>query len=123
MIKVVLIVILSELCTSAGHLLFKKGTNTVELHSLRTLDSKIRFLKNVLLRPVIWMGMLSIATGLIIWMFALAQGDLSLVCPLGSVEYIIILFSAHFFLGEKIDRMKALGTSLIAIGIIFITMS
>jgi uncharacterized membrane protein len=61
--------------------------------------------------------------GLVSWIFALAQGDLSLVFSLGSLQYVLILFGAHIFLGEKIDRMKFLGTFLVVFGIILITMS
>mgnify|MGYP003393333398 CR=1 FL=1 len=123
MIKIILLVLLSELWTSAGHFLFKKSTNAVEFHSLRTLDSKIQFLRNIISKPTIWAGILSITIGLVIWIIALADGDLSVVYPLNSMSYIIILFSAHFFLGEKIDKMKVLGTFLVILGIIFITMS
>lgn len=123
MVKIILLVFLAELWTSAGNLLFKKSTNAIEFHSLRTLGANIRFFKNVILRPTLWLGMVSIAIGLAIWIAALAAGDLSVVYPMGSMAYIIILFSAHFFLGEKIDRMKLTGTFLVALGIVFITMS
>jgi uncharacterized membrane protein len=123
MIKTILIVILSCICTATGHLLFKKSTNSIEFHSLSTFDGKIKFLKNIISRPTIWMGMLSITIGLVIWIFALASGDLSIVYPMSSMEYVIILFSAHFFIGEKVDKMKALGTFLVVLGIAFLTMS
>jgi uncharacterized membrane protein len=61
--------------------------------------------------------------GLAVWIIALAQGDLSIVFCLGSMQYVLILFGAHFFLGEKIDRMKLMGTLLVAFGIILITLS
>jgi uncharacterized membrane protein len=58
-----------------------------------------------------------------LWLIALAQGDLSLVFPIGSIQYIFVLFSAHIFLNEKIDRMKLIGTFLVVAGIILITIS
>jgi len=123
MVKIIVLVILAEIFMAVGHLLFKKGTNTIEAYSLRGVDAHRRFLKDVLVQPGIWIGFFAMAAGLVIWLAALAQGDLSLVFPMGSLQYLIILFSAHFFLGEKIDRMKLAGTFCVVIGIIFITMS
>ena len=123
MVKIILLVLLSEILAAVGHLLFKKTTNTVEPYDLRKVDSHFRFLSDVLTKPLIWAGLAAMAASLIIWLAALAEGDLSLVYPLGSVQYVIILFSAHIFLNEKIDKMKLLGTFLIMLGIVFITIS
>ena len=123
MIKIILLVFISELFAATGHFLFKKSTNTMEFRSLGSLDAKLLFIKTVISKPAVWLGMLSIAIGLVIWIFALAGGDLSVVYPLSSVEYILVLFSAHFLLGEKIDRMKMAGTILVMLGIVLITMS
>ena len=95
----------------------------MEFRSLGSLDAKLLFIKTVISKPAVWLGMLSIAIGLVIWIFTLAGGDLSVVYPLSSVEYILVLFSAHFLLGEKIDRMKMAGTILVMLGIVLITMS
>jgi len=123
MLKTLALVIISELWTSAGHLLLKKSTNAVEYHSLRTTASKLRFLRNVIAKPTLWLGLGGIALGLVIWLLALSGGDLSVVYPMSSVAYIIVLFAAHFFLGERIDRMKLLGTFLVILSILFLTMS
>jgi drug/metabolite transporter (DMT)-like permease len=37
---------------------------------------------------------------------------------LGSIQYILSMLAAHFFLQEKIDTTKLIGTSLITLGII-----
>ena len=63
------------------------------------------------------------AAGLTAWLFALTGGALSVVFPLGSFQYVLILIMARIFLGEKIDTMKLLGTFLVVVGIILITLS
>jgi len=123
MIKIILLVLLSELFMAVGHILFKKTTNALGIFNLRRLQTHILFLKEVLMRPMIWVGFMSMAVGLVIWLVALAQGDLSLVFPIGSLQYILILFSAHIFLNEKIDKMKSLGTLLVVLGITLIAVS
>jgi len=122
-IKIVFLVLVAEIFTAVGQVLFKKSTNTLGLHNLRGVDTHVRFLRDVLGKPSIWLGFFSMALGLIVWLVALAQGDLSLVYSIGSLQYILILFLAHILLGEKIDRMKFIGTFLVVFGIILITIS
>jgi len=123
MIKIILLVLLSEIFVAVGQIFFKKTTNTIDSYSLKRLHIQIRFLNEVLTKPLIWAGFLSMAIGLLIWLIALAQGDLSLVFSIGSLQFILTLISAHIFLNEKIDKMKLLGTFLVVFGIILITIS
>jgi uncharacterized membrane protein len=123
MVKIVLLVLLAEVFTAAGQILFKRTTNKLGSYSLRSVNTHFRFLNDVLTKPSTWIGLASMAIGLIVWLVALAEGDLSLVFPIGSMQFILILFSAHIFLNEKIDKMKLLGTFLVVLGIIFITIS
>ena len=122
MIKLILLVFLAEAFMTIGHILFKKTTNTLESYSLRGVFSQIRFLSEVLAKPSIWGGFLSMIVGLGVWLIALAQGDLSLVFSIGSLQFILTLFLAHLFLNEKVDRMKLLGTFLVVFGIILIVL-
>ena len=123
MIKIIFLVFLAEIFTAAGQILFKKSTNAVKPHDLRKMGARINFLSDVLSKPSIWLGFILMAISLVIWLVALAKGDLSLVFPLGSMQYIMILFLAHAFLEEKIDRMKFIGTFLVVFGIVLITLS
>ena len=123
MLKIIILVMIAELFTVVGHMLFKKSANAIGTYNLRRLDGHASFIKDVLTNPNIWGGFIAMGAGLVFWIIALAQGDLSFVFSLGSMQYILILFGAHFFLGEKIDRMKFIGTFLVAFGIILITLS
>jgi len=123
MVKLLLLILLAEIFTAIGQILFKKSTNALESYSLRGVNTHIRFLRDVLTKSSIWIGFLSMAIGLVIWLTALAQADLSLVFSIGSLQYILILFLAHILLGEKIDRMKVIGTFLVVFGIVLITIS
>ena len=123
MIKIILLVLAAEVVTAAGHLLFKKTTNMVGQYDLGKAGNRSRFLSDIFAKPSIWLGLAACAAGLILWLMALSRGDLSLVYPLGSIQFILILFSAHIFLNEKIDKMKLIGTFLVVLGIVFITIS
>lgn len=123
MIKIIFVIIISEIFTSAGHIFFKKSTNELEQGSLRGISDHVSFLRGILNKPAIWIGLLMMSIGLAVWILALSGGDLSLVFPIGSIQYVFTLFAAKIFLGEKIDKMKALGTLFVVLGIILISMT
>ena len=122
-VKVILLILLAEVWSVAGQILFKKGTNAIDAGKIRGVAGHVGYLQMALVNNSIWLGfslqVLCVAT----WLVALAQADLSFVFPIGSIQYIFILIGAHIFLGEKIDRMKIAGTLLVVGGIILIAMS
>lgn len=104
-----------------GQILFKKSTNSLGSHSFDGINGLTHFMGEIVSKPSIWAGAVAMAASLFVWLMALAQGDLSLVFPMGSVQYIMIMFLAHSFLGEKIDRAKFAGTFLVMLGIVLVT--
>ena len=122
-IKVILLILLSETWNVTGQILFKKSTNAIDAGRMRGVSGHVKYIQNVLTKNSIWMGfsfqVLCVAT----WIVALAQADLSFVFPIGSIQYIFVLFGTYIFLGEKIDRMKLTGTLLVIAGIVLITLS
>lgn len=123
MLKILVFVFIAEILTAFGQILLKKTTNSLDRHGLRDARSYFRFLREVLSKPAVWLGFFTMAAGLIAWLLALTGGALSVVFPLGSLQYVLILIMARIFLGEKIDTMKLLGTFLVVFGIILITLS
>ena len=123
MYKIILLVLLAEACMCVGQICFKKSVNRLDHHNGRSLGATLDFFKKLLIRPLLWNGIVLMVLGLVFWISALSAGDLSAVYPLGSVQYVFILFASHFFLGETIDRTKLMGTALVILGIVFITIS
>lgn len=123
MLKILAFVFIAEILTASGQILLKKTANSLNHHGLQDAGSYFRFLREVLSKPAVWSGLLTMAAGLIAWLLALTGGALSVVFPLGSLQYVLILVMARIFLGEKIDKMKLLGTFLVVLGIILITLS
>ena len=72
---------------------------------------------------MIWLGLVTVIIGVVVWLIALAQTELSVAYPIDSLQYIMTLFAANIFLGEKIDRMKIMGTVLVIGGIVLISFS
>lgn len=123
MAKAILIILFSQAWSTVGHILYKKATNSLEVYSLRGISGHIKFIKEVMVKPIIWLGLASMGISLAAWFVALAGADLSVIAPFGSMQYILILIAARIFLGEKINKLRLAGTFLIVLGIILVAMS
>jgi uncharacterized membrane protein len=123
MIKTILLILFSEMWNTAGQVFFKKGANDIDLERVHDVRSYLDLLQKSLKKPFIWLGFLSMAVGLGIWLIALAGAELSFVFPVGSLQYLAIMVAAWMFLGEEIDRMKLIGTLLVVLGVILIAVS
>ena len=117
MLEIIALILVSEVLGIAGQILYKKKLNKID-------DEKYSvFLKTVLSSPMIWLGFFSIAAGIIIWLIALAKTELNIAYSLDSLQYIITPFAAWFFLAEKIDKNKIIGTLFVFGGIILVAVS
>lgn len=123
MIFVITLIFLSEIWDLSGQVLFKKSTERLHGTYFRNLFSFLKFISEVIRQPRIWAGLGCVAIGIIFWFLALSRADLSIAYPLDSMEYILTLVAARIFLKERIDAQKIIGTLLVVVGIIFITLS
>ena len=119
----VFLVLIAEVFNTIGQVLFKKSTNVFEKPHLGTFRSYLDFVKKILSMKTIWLGLGAMTVGLIVWLVALSQGDLSVVFPLGSLQYLLILVASWLLLDEKIDLSKCVGTILVILGVVFIVKS
>jgi drug/metabolite transporter (DMT)-like permease len=122
-LKLVLIILFAEMWGVGGQLLYKTGVNKAGTPDLRDHRSYVSFIKRIIGIPQIWLGFISVVIGMCVWLTALAQADLSIAFPIDSMQYIITLVAAHYLLGEKINKMKLLGTLLVMCGVIIVAMS
>ena len=115
--KAIIFVIIAECWITIGQIMLKKSAEHLNtnpdnrpwvMHTLRSLGRL----------PSLWIGLLSMLAGLICWFAALRVGQLNFVYLLGSIQYIFALVAAHFFLNERINTGKIIGTLLITLGIV-----
>ena len=123
MIRTILCVLMAEVWNTTGQLLFKKSANALPLTPGAGRKAYGIFLKEVIRRPSILLGLTCHAVGLIFWLVALSQAALSVVFVLGSMQYILILVASRIFLGERIDGVRFFGTLFIAAGIALVALS
>lgn len=123
MIRTFVLVFAAEVFNTLGQVLFKKATNHDGENAGKGIASYASFFSRILRRPDILFGIVSMAAGLVFWLMALDGAELSLVFPLSSMQYIMILAASGLFLKEKIDLARAAGTFLIAGGIVCMVLS
>lgn len=123
MVNTILLVLVSEILACVGQIFFKKSANSLKVYELHKFEGHTAFVRDLLSEPKIWSGAIAMALSLVVWIFALASADLSIVFSLGSMQYIIVLFAAHYFLCEKIDIPKLAGTLLVIAGIVLVVAS
>jgi uncharacterized membrane protein len=119
----IIFIVAAELLNAIGQTFFKKTANVLAMPPSGNIRSVLNFFIQVLRSKWVWLGLVSMGFGLILWICALSRGDLSLVYPIGSIHYLMVIFSAWLFLREKIDRYKILGTVFVIIGILLIARS
>lgn len=121
--KALILVLIAEFWITIGQICFKKSANRLTYDKSDQKPWLAKLLDGILHYPVLWMGAASMLVGLLFWFAALSSGELSFVYLLGSIQYIFALFAAHFFLHEKINTSKLIGTLLIMLGIILTAVS
>ena len=120
---IVFFVLLAEILNNMSQFLFKKTANSIQAPQLSHLKSYGPFFHKVLRSVWIWLGLGVMAVGLVVWLAALSEGELSFVYSIGSLQYILVLLTARFLLKEKVNRTRVIGTILVASGIFLITLS
>jgi uncharacterized membrane protein len=121
--KAIILVLIAECWMTIGQICFKKSANRLIIEETAGKPWIIQLLGSILRYPTLWIGAAAMLAGLLFWLAALGSGELSFVYLLGSIQYIFALFAAHFFLHEKINTTKLIGTLLITLGIILTAVS
>lgn len=117
MIKVYIFIILSAITSVIAQICFKVVANRFENIGLH---NHFYFFKQVLLKPLTWLGFLFIFLNLITWVVVLNFTELSFAFPFCSLNYIFILVSAKIILKERISLKRILGVLFIIVGMILV---
>ncbi len=98
----IILVAISTLLLSFGQFLFKKGLNTFP---------------EVLINFTLLAGFVLYGLALIILLYSLKNGELSVLYPIFALSYVWVLILSGFLLNEVITGLKIVGVSLIFLGV------
>jgi drug/metabolite transporter (DMT)-like permease len=121
--KAIILVLVAEFWLTMGQIFLKKSANRLNIEKTAGKPWLLQLLGSVFSYPTLWMGAAAMLMGLLFWFAALSSGELSFVYLLGSIQYIFALVASYFFLHEKIDTPKLIGTLLITLGIVLTAVS
>jgi drug/metabolite transporter (DMT)-like permease len=122
-LKILLLLIASDILETAVHFLFKKSTLGASYAQVTDLATMLIFLKAVFSSPFLWVGLLTVISVFIIWSLILSKIDLSVAVPIASFSYILVPLVSIVFLYEQITALRWLGMFFVLIGVIFVSLS
>jgi transporter family protein len=77
----------------------------------------------VLTNSWIWLGIVCLIIALLLYLNALSRLELSYVLPITALSYGLNALFANFILGETISPNRWIGTSIITIGVVLVSLS
>ena len=111
MINNYILILISVLFAAGGQLFLKKGA---------TINSNILA---ILQNHFTWIGLFCYFFGALLWIVALSKMKLSYVYPFTFLTYILVMVTAYFLLGERINIFNLLvGSTLVILGIIILNL-
>ena len=122
-LKVLLLLIVSDILETTVHFLFKKSTLSAGPMQVTDLASALAFFKVVILSPFLWFGLFTVVTVFILWSLILSKIDLSVAVPIASFSYILVPLISIMGLHEKISAARWMGVFLILAGVILVSLS
>ena len=105
------LVIVSELSSITGQLLFKLSVNESD-------ESRRRAGKFL---PIFAAGVVAMAIGFFAWLTLLSRFELSFVYPFEAISRLMLIGGAVFFLKEKMTPRLWVGAFLITTGIVIVS--
>ncbi len=115
------LLLLVILFNTSANLLLKKGSSSINFPSSFTSTEITSLLFQAVTNVFIVSGLIIFATGFFLWVLVLNKIQVSIAVPMMSMSYILITLVAFFFLSEPITITKAIGITLIILGVFFIS--
>lgn len=117
-----LLIIISLGSSLAGQLALKMGATQGGSADMAA-SGFVTTLSMAARQPLVWLGLGLYGLGALSWIVVLSRLDLSLVYPLGAINYALIVVLSRLVLGETIPPWRWLAVGLICAGIILLARS
>jgi len=113
----------TSLCDTVNQLFLKSTIDSLNLSPKLNFIKIFKFIFQLIIKPRLWLSFLFSVISLCIWLLVLAKADLSFAFSADSMHYIFIALASRFILKEKFSSLRWLGTGLIVMGIVFVSLS
>ncbi len=105
--KAIILVILCTILTSTGQILWKLSTSKIEGFDIISLITNIPLM----------LGFISYALGAVLLIFALKEGELSVIYPFIALSFIWVTLTSIFLFHEHVSILNWAGITAILIGV------
>lgn len=119
---IIFLIVITGICDTISQLLLKSAVNSFGFSTngfLKIVKSMLRLISI----PWVWFGFLASTLSLLVWLFVLSRVELNFAFSVDSMHYIFIAMASRMILKEKVGVLRWLGTALIVVGIILVTLS
>ena len=117
--RVLLLILLWCGINTLGEVLIKFGSRT--LSDPGAVAGYPQLILEVLRNPLVMLGVIVSAVDLLLWIYILKFGDLSVVAPLTSINYVFAVVAGCVLFGEVFTMNRMIGLLLICGGTYFIS--
>lgn len=113
----------TSFCDTVNQLCLKSTIDNLNFTPKLNIINILKFVFKLIMRPRIWLGLSFSLISLSVWLVVLSKTDLNFAFSADSMHYIFIALASHFILKEKMGFHRWLGTGLIVLGIVFVSLS
>ena len=123
LLVVLSLIALTSLCDTINQLLLKSTIDSLNFTPTLNIIKIFKFIFQLISHPRLWVGLVFSLISLCVWLVVLSKADLNFAFSADSMHYIFIALASRFVLKEKMGTRRWLGTGLIVVGIIFVSLS
>jgi uncharacterized membrane protein len=121
--KTALVITLAVIAQAVGNTLLSKGMKLVASMPSFTDGFSLIMLAYALKSPLIWGGIALLIVFFASFLSALSWADLSYVLPATAPGYILNVFFGGWFLDEPVSEARWIGSALIFLGVMLVSLS
>ncbi|MFN8008091.1 MAG: hypothetical protein U0V70_13925 [Terriglobia bacterium] len=122
-LKTPVVLIAAMVAQVSGNLLLSKGMRQVLPPSTLEISAWLRLFVHLVETPSVLWGAILLIVFFCLFAALLSWADLSFVLPASSFGYVLNVAMAHHFLGEPVSLARWIGTTLISIGVILVSIT
>jgi multidrug transporter EmrE-like cation transporter len=110
---------IATVTTVLSQLLFKQGMIVVGSVNF-SFANMAALIMNVIKSPYLLIGLFFYGVSFLLWLLVLSKLKISVVYPITSINFVLVLVASYFLFGEKLSIFQYLGILIIITGVLIL---
>ncbi|MRR54462.1 MAG: hypothetical protein EG822_08120 [Deltaproteobacteria bacterium] len=123
MLKTIVVMLIATSAGTIGDILLTKGMKDLGDLSAMSARELISAVLRGLTDPRLVLGTALLALFFLLWIAVLSWEDLSVALPMQALNYVLVAVLSRHYLKETVTPTRWLGTILVCLGVLLITVS